>query len=222
MLKRCVAVCARTGCRCAVGRPVPGAWTLPQGTGQWLTTRHRQHVDQRVRRQRRLALDAALQQSRAAAPARIRPHRPVDRDLSVPACSTSTSPRRPAPSAPASATPSSAGAIAFCRTTAGCCPARRRCGFPGTTDTSNPAAIGYTDVEADFRVLLGHSFMLGGMPAFFDVEVAAAHARRRRAQRVPRRRHARRAGAAALAAAGAKLQCHLGRRGQPGLRQLRY
>ncbi len=44
--------------------------------------------------------------------------------------------------------------------------------LPGTTDTSNPAAIGYTDVEADFRALLGKSFMLGAMPAFVDLEVA--------------------------------------------------
>ena len=44
--------------------------------------------------------------------------------------------------------------------------------LPGTTDTSNPAAIGYTDVEADFRALLGHNFMLGDMPAFFDLEAA--------------------------------------------------
>jgi protein XagA len=43
---------------------------------------------------------------------------------------------------------------------------------PGTTNTSNPAAIGYTDVEADFRLLLGHSFTLGAMPAFADLEVA--------------------------------------------------
>lgn len=43
---------------------------------------------------------------------------------------------------------------------------------PGTTDTSNPAAIGYTDVEADLRVLVGHNFTLGSMPAFFDLEVA--------------------------------------------------
>jgi len=41
---------------------------------------------------------------------------------------------------------------------------------PGTPDTSNPAAIGYTDVEADFRALLGHNFTLGEMPAFFDLE----------------------------------------------------
>lgn len=44
--------------------------------------------------------------------------------------------------------------------------------IPGTTDTSNPAAIGYTDVEADFRALLGHNFKAGDMPAFFDFEVA--------------------------------------------------
>ena len=43
---------------------------------------------------------------------------------------------------------------------------------PGTYDTSNPAAVGYTDVEADLRLLLGHSFKLADMPAFFDVEVA--------------------------------------------------
>jgi protein XagA len=44
--------------------------------------------------------------------------------------------------------------------------------IPGTTDTSNPAAVGYTDVEADFRALIGHSFMLGTLPAFADVELA--------------------------------------------------
>ena len=43
---------------------------------------------------------------------------------------------------------------------------------PGTTDRSNPAAIGYTDVQFDIRALLGHSFMIGTMPAFIDLEVA--------------------------------------------------
>jgi hypothetical protein len=43
---------------------------------------------------------------------------------------------------------------------------------PGTTDTSNPAAVGYTDFEADFRALLGHNFAIGDKPAFFDLEVA--------------------------------------------------
>lgn len=44
--------------------------------------------------------------------------------------------------------------------------------IPGTTNTGNSAAVGYTDIEADFRVLLGHNFMLGTIPAFADVEVA--------------------------------------------------
>jgi protein XagA len=43
---------------------------------------------------------------------------------------------------------------------------------PGTTDISNPAAIGYTDVEADFRALLGHNFTVSALPAFFDFELA--------------------------------------------------
>ena len=43
---------------------------------------------------------------------------------------------------------------------------------PGTYDTSNPAAVGYTDVEADLRLLLGHNFKIADLPAFFDVEVA--------------------------------------------------
>jgi len=44
--------------------------------------------------------------------------------------------------------------------------------LPGTTDASNPAAVGYTDVEADFRALIGHNFSIGAAPAFFDLEVA--------------------------------------------------
>jgi protein XagA len=44
--------------------------------------------------------------------------------------------------------------------------------IPGTTDTSNPAAIGYTDVESDIRVLLGHAFSIDGRQAFFDIEAA--------------------------------------------------
>lgn len=42
---------------------------------------------------------------------------------------------------------------------------------PGTTATSNPAAIGYTDVETDIRALFGRSFTLGAMPAFVDLEL---------------------------------------------------
>jgi protein XagA len=44
--------------------------------------------------------------------------------------------------------------------------------IPGTFDASNPAAVGYTDVETDLRLLLGHSFTIAGLPAFFDLEAA--------------------------------------------------
>jgi hypothetical protein len=43
---------------------------------------------------------------------------------------------------------------------------------PGTYDNSNPAAIGYTDVEADVRGLVGYSFSIGKMRAFADLEIA--------------------------------------------------
>jgi protein XagA len=43
---------------------------------------------------------------------------------------------------------------------------------PGTYDTANPAAIGYTGMEADIRGLLGASFIVGGWPTFVDLQLA--------------------------------------------------
>ena len=43
---------------------------------------------------------------------------------------------------------------------------------PGMTANANPAAIGYTDTQVDVRALLGHSFVIGTLPAFVDLEVA--------------------------------------------------
>jgi hypothetical protein len=43
---------------------------------------------------------------------------------------------------------------------------------PGTSDTGNPAAIGYTGVEVDVRGLFGKSFSAFDRPAFVDVQVA--------------------------------------------------
>jgi hypothetical protein len=43
---------------------------------------------------------------------------------------------------------------------------------PGTNDTSNPAAIGYTGVETDIRGLVGYGFVLRGLPAFVDLQAA--------------------------------------------------
>ncbi|MDB5600163.1 MAG: hypothetical protein JWN71_2207 [Xanthobacteraceae bacterium] len=44
--------------------------------------------------------------------------------------------------------------------------------IPGTFDKSNPAAIGYTDPELEFRGLFGYSFKAGATPAFLDVQLA--------------------------------------------------
>ena len=44
--------------------------------------------------------------------------------------------------------------------------------IPGTSETSNPAAVGYTDVEGDIRILLGHAFEIDGRAAFFDLQAA--------------------------------------------------
>jgi hypothetical protein len=43
---------------------------------------------------------------------------------------------------------------------------------PGTYDTSNPAAIGYTGAEVDVRALFGAAINLGAWPAFLDLQAA--------------------------------------------------
>lgn len=43
---------------------------------------------------------------------------------------------------------------------------------PGTYDSGNPAAIGYTDFETDVRALFGYNFSVAGIPTFINLEVA--------------------------------------------------
>lgn len=43
---------------------------------------------------------------------------------------------------------------------------------PGTYDTNNPAAVGYTGIDVDLRALYGQGFALGQLPAFVDVQLA--------------------------------------------------
>jgi protein XagA len=43
---------------------------------------------------------------------------------------------------------------------------------PGTFDRANPAALGYTDSQADIRALFGYAFKFGTWPAFLDVQLA--------------------------------------------------
>jgi hypothetical protein len=42
---------------------------------------------------------------------------------------------------------------------------------PGTFDNGNPAAVGSTGFDVDLRGLFGASFVLGGLPAFVDVQL---------------------------------------------------
>lgn len=42
----------------------------------------------------------------------------------------------------------------------------------GASDDRNPAEIGNTDPEADFRVLVGRSLYVGDWPAFLDLQAA--------------------------------------------------
>jgi hypothetical protein len=44
--------------------------------------------------------------------------------------------------------------------------------IPGVFDTTNPAAIGYTDPEIELRALAGYSFKVRTLPAFIDTELA--------------------------------------------------
>jgi hypothetical protein len=44
--------------------------------------------------------------------------------------------------------------------------------IPGTLDRTNPAAIGYTGMEFDLRLLFGHAFAFGSWPAYIDVQLA--------------------------------------------------
>lgn len=44
--------------------------------------------------------------------------------------------------------------------------------LPGAFDTANPAAVGYTGIETDLRVLGGVTFAMFGAPAYLDVQLA--------------------------------------------------
>ncbi|MCF8475423.1 MAG: hypothetical protein K9G60_00190 [Pseudolabrys sp.] len=43
---------------------------------------------------------------------------------------------------------------------------------PGTDQSANPAAVGYTDPEFDIRALFGKSFTVSGLPAYIDLQLA--------------------------------------------------
>jgi hypothetical protein len=150
-----------------------GAWTLPSGTGQWLTT-----------------LTAASSTQYFQQPNSLAPIPRYDKDEVSALIEYGVTDRLTAIIEPGLQHIDIAAPISAERTGLGYTEFGARYAIlenqdrswvfsgqatlriPGTTDTSNPAAIGYTDVESDLRLLLGHSFALAGLPAFFDVEGA--------------------------------------------------
>ena len=78
---------------------------------------------------------------------------------------------------------------------------------PGTFDTNNPAAVGYTGVDVDLRGLFGVSFALGGLPAFVDVQLAQRFRTGGPPSEARTRPHLRAPHRAAMAHAAAAVQC---------------
>jgi protein XagA len=148
-----------------------GAWTLPEGTGQWLAT-----VD---------ASTAANSFNGNAAPTSTPRYNKVEAQLFIEYGLTDRLTAIVDPglqhidiAAPVSAARTGlgytefGGRYAFWQDQTWVLSGQATLRIPGTTNTPNPAAIGYTDVEADVRVLLGHAFTIGATPVFFDLQAA--------------------------------------------------
>jgi protein XagA len=159
------------GLLCAPGVARAGAWTLPQGTGQWLT-----------------AIDASTSTNAFGSGGGLTPTPRYDKEELQALIEYGFTDRLTILvdpglqhidiAAPTSAERTGLGytefgaRYAFWQVPSWVLSGQATLRIPGTNETSNPAAIGYTDVEGDFRALLGHDFKLGGMPAFFDLEAA--------------------------------------------------
>jgi protein XagA len=169
VLKRCVGFAL--GLVCLPSSAWAGAWTLPQGTGQWLAT-----------------LSASTSTNYFDGNGGVAPTPRYDKEelqalIEYGLTNRLTAILNPGLQNIDIAAPTSAERAGLGYTEFGA-----RYGFfeepnwvlsgqatlriPGTNQASNPAAIGYTDVEADIRALLGHNFTVAEMLAFFDVEVA--------------------------------------------------
>ena len=168
MLKRCVGIAF--GLLCLPSVAWAGAWTLPQGTGQWLTT------------VTAATSSTYFTDSGLAATPRYNKYE-LQMLLEYGLTDRLTAIFNPGLQHIDIAAPTNAE-----RTGLGYTEFGARYGFfeaptwvvsgqatlriPGTYQTSNPAAIGYTDVEADIRALLGHNLQIRDRYGFFDVEVA--------------------------------------------------
>ena len=169
VLKRCVAFVL--GFASLPGTAWAGAWTLPEGTGQWLA-----------------AVDASTATSAFAGNAGLTPTPRYDKVEMQALIEYGLTDRVTAIldpglqhidiAAPANAERTGLGYTEFGARYAllqdpnWVLSGQTTLRIPGTNDTANPAAIGYTDVQADIRALLGHNFSLGDRPAFFDLQAA--------------------------------------------------
>lgn len=171
MNKRCVALVL--GMLAVPSFAWAGAWTLPDGTGQWLTT-----------------LTAASSTNYLEGSAGLAPTPRYDKDELSALVEYGFTDRLTGIFEPGLQHIDIAAPTSADRTGLGYTEFGARYAFlenqdqswvlsgqatlriPGTTETSNPAAVGYTDVETDIRALLGHSFTVAGLPAFFDLEMA--------------------------------------------------
>jgi hypothetical protein len=168
VLKRCVGFAL--GLLSAPSAALAAAWTLPQGTGQWLATLDASTSTHYFEdggllstpRYNKVELQALIEYGLTDRLTAI--VNPGLQHIDI--------------AAPTSAERSGLGysefgaRYAFVENPDWVLSGQATARLPGTADTSNPAAIGYTDVESDIRALVGHNFRLGGKPAFFDLEAA--------------------------------------------------
>jgi len=163
-------VCVLVGMLCLPSAAFAGAWTLPEGAGLWLTTvtagtANTYFTDSGLAatpRYNKFELSALIEYGLTDRLTGI--FNPGLQHIDI--------------AAPTDASRTGLGytefgaRYAFFRAPTWIVSGQATLRIPGTLQTSNPAAIGYTDVEVDTRVLVGHSFQIWDRYAFFDVEVA--------------------------------------------------
>jgi protein XagA len=169
VLKRCVAFAL--GLACAPSIVWAGAWTLPDGTGQWLATLASSSATNYLEGSSGLMPTARYNKDELSA---LIEYGFTDQLTGI----FNPGLQHIDIAAPTDAQRSGLGytelgaRYGFFQTPQWVASAQATLRIPGTFDTSNPAAVGYTDVEGDFRLLLGHNFYISGLSAFFDLEVA--------------------------------------------------
>ncbi len=163
-------VCVLIGMLCVPSAAFAGAWTLPEGAGLWLTTftagtANTYFTDSGLAptpRYDKYELNALLEYGLTDRLTAIFNPGLQHIDIAAPTDASRTGLNY-----------TEVGArYAFFRAPAWVVSGQATLRIPGTSQTSNAAAVGYTDVETDIRALLGHSFQIWDRYTFFDVEIA--------------------------------------------------